>query len=64
MDKDDKYEALSKLLIEKTADETQKILIFCQMKRTVDELEARLGDDDELGQKVKFSSGGIHGDKE
>merc|ERR1712048_1444176 len=50
-------------LVERTKDGPQKILIFCQMKRTVDELEAQLGDDDDLGQKVKFSSAGIHGYK-
>jgi superfamily II DNA/RNA helicase len=64
MDSGDKYNALCELLVEQTKDGPKKLLIFCQMKRTVDELEAQLGDDDEIGQKVKFSSSGIHGDKE
>lgn len=63
-DNDAKYDALSELLVERTKEEPQKILIFCQMKRTCDELEARLEDDDTLGQKVKFSSAAIHGDKD
>lgn len=49
VDSSDKYNALGELLAEYTKDETQKILIFCQMKRTVDELEAQLEADEELG---------------
>jgi ATP-dependent RNA helicase DDX5/DBP2 len=66
MDSGDKYNALCELLVEQTKNGTEpkKLLIFCQMKRTVDELEAQLGDDNEIAQKVKFSSSGIHGDKE
>lgn len=42
----------------------QKLLIFCQKKITVDELEAKLDDDQDLEQKIKFSAQGIHGDKD
>lgn len=59
-----KYDALGALMRERCKDEPQKILIFCQKKVTVDELEAQLEADDGLGQDIHFSSQGIHGDKD
>lgn len=44
-----KYEALGALMRERCKEQPQKILIFCQKKVTVDELEAQLEADDDLG---------------
>jgi len=44
--------------------ETQhKIIIFCQTKVGVDDLERSLRNDVKLTDKIKFEVRGIHGDK-
>lgn len=61
----EKYENLIKLLLDLVQTAPQKIIIFCQMKRGVDELERNLKNDQTLRRNnIKLEARGIHGDKQ
>lgn len=45
-------------------DQQHKIIIFCQTKAGVDDLERSLRNDSKLNEGVKFEVRGIHGDKQ
>ena len=59
----DKYENMANLLKDLTKDEAKKIIIFCQTKRGVDQLERNMNKDPTFSQNVVLEARGIHGDK-
>ena len=61
----DKYSTLINLML-KVMEESQqhKIIIFCQTKVGVDDLEKSLRNDGRLREKMQFDVRGIHGDKQ
>ena len=61
----EKYSTLVDLMSKMMENETQhKIIIFCQTKVGVDDLERSLRNDVKLTDKIKFEVRGIHGDKQ
>ena len=60
----EKYQHLQELLMKLMQNaEQHKIIIFCQTKAGVNQLERSLRDDHKLSQAVKYEVRGIHGDK-